>query len=79
MKGNEKLTPAELLAARAWTDFLKSLPVGEMPWRIEKYRDFISLRTTASTLSTTPDFPYRFNLWEDRFDSTIFHIKVSEK
>ena len=75
----EIIKSAELLAAGKWTQFLKSLTVGELPWRIEKYRDFISLRTTASILSHDDTFPYKFNIWEDKDNGTIFHIKVSEK
>ena len=69
-------TSYELLAERSWTEFLKSLPFATTLWRIENYRDFISLRTTASILSR--DSGRRYSLRQDSKDSTLYHIDVIE-
>ena len=73
------MTPSELLAARKWTDFLHSLSVGTTTWRITDYRDFISLRTTASML-TKKEKPGRiYSIKQDGGDNTIFRITVENK
>ena len=72
------LTPAEHLAERSWTKFLESLPFGDnQPWRIENYRDFISLRTTASILNGKGVDRFYY-LRENADDNTIYNITVTE-
>jgi len=73
----KKLTPAELLSARKWMDFLRSLTPGESVWRIENYRDFVSLRSSASIL-TKGGYKYKFSIIQDKDEQTIYHITTSE-
>ena len=70
-------TPGELLAERKWMDFLRSLSVGETRWRVENYRDFISLRTSASILTNKNKYAYRFNFTQSAEDPTVFTITTS--
>ena len=72
-------TPYELLAERSWTEFLKSLPVATTSWRIEDYRDFVSLRTTASILSNKEGADRSFSLIQNKSDKTIYEIEVTLK
>ncbi len=72
----KKLTPAELLAARKWMDFLRSLPLGESLWRIESYRDFVSLRSSASIL-TKGGYENKFSINQDKEDSSVYRITTS--
>ena len=73
------LTPSELLAKRSWTRFLESLPIGELTWRISDYRDFISLRTTASILSNREGAVRTYSIYESKEDRTIYNISVKKK
>ena len=73
------LTPAEHLAERSWTKFLESLPFGDnQPWRIENYRDFISLRSTASILTNRKGATRFYYLRESNEDNTIYLVTVSD-
>lgn len=69
-------TPGELLAERKWMDFLRSLSIGETRWRVENYRDFVSLRTSASIL-TNKGYAYRFSIKQSAEDSTVYTIKTT--
>ena len=70
-------TPGELLAERKWMDFLRSLSVGDSVWRVENYRDFISLRTSASILTNKNKYAYRFNFTQSSEDPTVYTITTS--
>lgn len=72
------MTPSELLAARKWTDFLHSLSVGTTTWRIAEYRDFISLRTTASILTKAEKPERTYSIRQDREDNTVFRITIKD-
>lgn len=69
-------TPGELLAERKWMDFLRSLSVGETRWRVENYRDFVSLRTSASIL-TNKGYAHRFSIKQSAEDPTVYTIKTT--
>ena len=71
------LTSAELLKDRHWTKFLKRLPLGTTDWRIDEYRDFISLRTTASILSNKTE--RRYSIKQDKDDPSVYNISVEEQ
>lgn len=73
------LTPGELLDARKWTDFLHSLSQGETVWRITEYRDFISLRTTASILTGREKPGRTYSIIQDRDDRTVYRITVGPR
>jgi hypothetical protein len=70
------LTLAELLSGRHWSGFLRRLPVGTTDWRVENYRDFISLRTTASILSKKSSRKY--SIRQDKKDTSVYNITVEE-
>lgn len=78
MEEKKIFTPSELLAARKWTDFLHSLSVGTTAWRITEYRDFISLRTTASILTGREKPERTYSIIQDRDDNTVFRITVEK-
>lgn len=79
MEEKKILTPSELLQARKWTDFLQSLSFGTTAWRITEYRDFISLRTTASILTGREKPERTYSIIQDRGDNTVFHITVEKE
>jgi len=76
---NKIRTSAELLADREWTEFLKRIPFGTTDWRIENYRDFVSLRSIASMLSKRDDCDRKFSLKQSPEDKTIYNIIVKPK
>ena len=77
MENNKVKTPSELLASRSWTEFLNSLPETTTKWRIESYRDFVSLRTTASILTKNTERVY--SLKQNKEDNTVYEITVTAK
>lgn len=79
MEEKKIFTPSELLAARKWTDFLHSLSVGTTAWRITEYRDFISLRTTASILTGKEKPERTYSIIQDKGDNTVFRITVERE
>lgn len=79
MEEKKILTPSELLSARKWTDFLHSLSFGTTAWRITEYRDFISLRTTASILTGREKPDRTYSIIQDRGDNTVFHITIEKE
>ena len=76
MEEKKVQTPGELLAERKWMDFLRSLSVGDTVWRVENYRDFISLRTSASIL-TNKGYAYKFSIKQSAEDPTVYTITTS--
>ena len=79
MEERKILTPSELLAARKWTDFLHSLSTGTTAWRITDYRDFISLRTTASILTGKEKPERTYSIIQDKDDKTVFRITIEKQ
>lgn len=71
--------PKELIAAKKWMGFLEAIPVGMTPWVIEDYRDFVSLRTTASILSNRAGHNYRYSITQNAMDKTEYFVRKSIK
>ena len=69
----------EHLDARKWTRFLMSLPFGTEEWEIPEYRDFISIRTTASIISSNTDSDRSFSINQSGKDNKRFLITVERK
>lgn len=72
-------TPEELIAAKKWMPFLESIPVGTTPWTIEDYRDFVSLRTTASILTNRDGHKHIYSITKNAIDPTQFFITKNWK
>ena len=71
--------PKDFIAAKKWMRFLESIPVGTSPWKIEDYRDFISLRTTASILTNRAAHGYTYSITQNTMDKTEYFVKKSIK
>lgn len=79
MKEKKNQTPEELIAERNWMPFLETLPVGTTPWTIADYKDFVSLRTTASILTNREAHKYKYSITKNAIDSTQFFIAKNWK
>jgi len=60
-----------------WAEYLQSRDCGTHQVHINHYAEFLQLRETAKRLSEHTS--RRYQVWEDRDNGSIFHIKVSEK
>lgn len=79
MEEKRIITSEELIAQKKWMLFLETLPVGTTPWTIADYKDFVSLRTTASILSNREGHKFKYSITKNAIDPTQFFIAKNWK